>query len=76
MNFDLLRYQISRKFRSQGKFAEKLGVSRRTLLNWIAKKSIPENRLFSVLELLDLTDSEEDELLKRPKLCLIFRGRP
>ncbi|MBF0299903.1 MAG: ImmA/IrrE family metallo-endopeptidase [Oligoflexia bacterium] len=75
MNFEFFKDKITEKFSSQENFANKIGVSRRTLLNWFSKKSIPNEHLFSILELLDLSESDENTLLSIPKLQLVFRTK-
>lgn len=75
MNFDFLKTKITEKFSTQENFADQIGVARRTLLNWLSKKSIPNEHLFSILELLDLDEHEEDILMATPKLSLVFRTK-
>lgn len=75
MNIEFLKSAITQKFGSQESFATAIGVSRRTLLNWFASNSIPNDKVFSILSNLDLGEDEEDTLLARPKLQMVFRAK-
>lgn len=75
MNIEILKSNITQKFGSQDAFANAIGVTRRTLLNWFANNSIPNDKVFSILSNLDLSEEDEDILLARPKLKMVFRAK-
>ncbi len=75
MNFEFLKNKISQKFSSQEEFAKSLGVTRRTLQNWISKLEVPEDKIFGILNSLDLDEDEENLLLDVPQTQLVFRTK-
>lgn len=75
MNTEYFKKIITDRFGSQDAFASELGVSRRTLQNWFTSNLIPTDKIFSVLSTLDLSEDQEDILLDRPKLQMVFRAK-
>jgi Zn-dependent peptidase ImmA (M78 family) len=75
MNIEYFKAAIATKFKSQEDFATSIGINRRTLQNWFTSNNIPKGKLFSILSSLDLDEREEDILLDRPKLQMVFRAK-
>lgn len=75
MNIEFLKEKITEKFPTQEEFATSLGVTRRTLQNWISKCSIPEDKVFGILDVLDLEEREEETLLNVPQTQVVFRTK-
>jgi Zn-dependent peptidase ImmA (M78 family) len=75
MNIEILKEKISEKFSSQESFVNLLGVSRRTLQNWLSKESVPDDQIFPILNTLDLSSEDEELLLELPKLQMVFRAK-
>lgn len=75
MNIDLLKEQISKKFKSQEEFADLIGVTRRTLQNWFSNESVPNDKYFDILNTLDLEGEEEEKLLNLTTMQIVFRSK-
>ncbi len=74
MNFEFLRSKIKEKFRSMEAFAESIEVSRVTVSNWLSETQKPEEyRFLDIINSLDLSEDEVDELFNNPKISVLFR---
>ncbi|MAF90197.1 MAG: hypothetical protein CL674_02915 [Bdellovibrionaceae bacterium] len=74
MDLEFLRTKISEKFESMEKFADSISVNRVTVSNWLRKKHEPEsNRLFDIVDALELTPTEVDILMGEPPISVVFR---
>ena len=74
MRMKFAQKRIVEKFGSQSNFAQKLGVSRRTLFNWIQEGEVPSRYIMPFFDLLKLSGEEEAYVLNNPEVKLIFRG--
>ena len=74
MRMGFARSKIVEKFGSQSNFAQQLGVSRRTLFNWIKEGEVPPRYISPFFELLQLSGKEEAYILNIPEVELTFQG--
>lgn len=75
MNIVYLKEKITEKFNTQENFAEAISVHRRTLQNWFKNESVPQDKFFDILDILDLSEEDEETLLNLPKLKMVFRSK-
>lgn len=64
MRYPNINAERARKGWSLDQMAEKLGVTRKTVYNWISKGDIPQSKLIAMSELFECST---DYLLKTPK---------
>ena len=74
MNLEFLRNKITEKFGTIQQFAEAIDVHRVSVQNWLNKSQKPEDhRFLDIVNALELTEQEVDNLLNVPKVAVVFR---
>lgn len=76
LNKEFLQQKILEKFANVEAFASALEVSKQAVYQWLKDKAAPdEKRLFDIVSLLDLNESEIDRLMGIPETVVSFRKK-
>lgn len=74
MNLEFLRSKINDKFGTIENFADQLGLTRASVSRWLNERAEPEeDRIFDIINLLELSEDESDKLLDVAPTQVSFR---